>query len=105
MNAAARALWPTSDPPRTSPVMVKITFFHNEAPLDVDNMIKPIQDALIGIVYDDDKRVHDVTSSVRDLAGAFRLSGLTAALAEGFLSQGPFVHIRVEEPPNTEVLP
>ena len=85
--------------------MVKITFFHNEAPLDVDNMIKPIQDALIGIVYDDDKRVHDVTSSVRDLAGAFHLSGLTAALAEGFLSQGPFVHIRVEEPPNTEVLP
>ena len=102
---AARAAWPGADPPLVRPLRVKITYFHNAAPLDVDNMIKPIQDALIGIVYDDDKRVHDVSGSLRDLSGSFQLDRLTEALATGFLSKGPFVHIHIEEPPNMEVLP
>jgi hypothetical protein len=40
----------------TDKLQIQITCFHDSAtPLDADNMLKPIQDALIGIVYDDDR--------------------------------------------------
>ncbi len=48
--AAAVSAWPESEPPLTQPLKITITFFHIDAPLDADNMLKPIQDALIGIV-------------------------------------------------------
>lgn len=105
VRAAAQADWPQLDPPLAQPLQLKITYFHLGTPLDVDNMIKPIQDALIGIAYDDDKRISDVHGSLRDLTGPFRLQGLTPLLARGFMSQGPFVYIQIEEPPNLEVLP
>ncbi|MDX2760419.1 RusA family crossover junction endodeoxyribonuclease [Streptomyces europaeiscabiei] len=103
--AAARGAWPSSEPPLTGRLQARITFFHVDAPLDTDNMLKPIQDALIGIVYDDDKQVIDVHGSVRDVQGAFRVFNLTEALAKGFMSGGPFVHIRIEEPPDEQELP
>ena len=103
--AAAQAAWPAAEPPLTQSVKITVTYFHLDAPLDADNMLKPIQDALAGIVYDDDKRVIDVHGSLRDVTGPFRVFGMTAALAEGFTSGGPFVHIRVEDPPSLEELP
>lgn len=105
VSSAARAAWPVSDPPLTQQLQAKVTFFHVDAPLDADNMLKPIQDSLIGIVYDDDKQVVDVHGSVRDVQGAFRVFGMTEALAEGFMSGGPFVHIRIEEAPDQQELP
>lgn len=105
MASAARAAWPSSDPPLTGRLQVNITYFHVDAPLDTDNMLKPIQDALIGIVYDDDKQVVDVHGAVRDVTAPFRVFGLTAAQAKGFMSGGPFVHIRIGDPPDEQELP
>lgn len=102
---AAQAAWPVGDPPLTHRLQVKITFFHLDAPLDVDNMLKPIQDALIGIVYDDDKQVIDVHGSVRDVKAPYRVFGMTEALARGFGASSPFVHIRVDEAPDEQELP
>jgi len=105
VSTAALAAWPSGDPPLARPVQFKVTYFHQGAPLDVDNMIKPIQDALIGIVYDDDKWIVDTHGSKRDLTGLYRLVGMTPALAHGFTSKGPFVHVRIDEPPNMQELP
>ena len=104
MAVAAQAAWGT-DPPLDVEVMVQLTYFHESAPLDVDNMIKPIQDALIGIVYVDDKQVARVVSTRSDLNGSFRVRGLSEALAYGFLSDGPFVHVKVLPAPDTQELP
>jgi len=101
---AAQAAWGT-DPPLDVEVLLRLTYFHESAPLDVDNMIKPIQDALIDIVYADDKQVARVVSSRADLNGPFRVRGLSEALASGFLSDGPFVHIKVEPAPDAQELP
>jgi crossover junction endodeoxyribonuclease RusA len=100
----AALAWPQGVDPLVCGVMVTIVFYFEGTPLDVDNMIKPIQDALVGIVYDDDKQVNDVRGSVRDLDGSFRVKGLSPELAKGFGFSGPFVHIKVTEPPDPEVL-
>lgn len=84
---------------------MRLTYFHEEAPLDVDNMIKPIQDALIGISFIDDSQVRDVQASLRDLNGTYLMRGIGRALAEGFMSNEPFVHIRIETAKNPKELP
>lgn len=101
---AAQLAWGTA-PPLDVEVMLQLTYFHESAPLDVDNMIKPIQDALNGIVYVDDKQVARVISSRSDLDGTFRVRGLSTALAEGFVSNGPFVHVKVMPAPDAKELP
>lgn len=42
---------------------------------DIDNIIKPILDALIGIAFDDDKRVRSVTATLFDKNKNHTLSG------------------------------
>ncbi|MFI1150035.1 RusA family crossover junction endodeoxyribonuclease [Streptomyces sp. NPDC020817] len=105
VERAARAAWPAGDPPLTQKVLASITFFHIDAPLDTDNMLKPIQDALIGVVYEDDAQITDIRAGVRDVKAPFRVFGLSEALASGFMSSGPFVHIKIEDPPDEQELP
>ena len=45
-----------------------ITYFHGSDPLDVDNIPKPILDALKGLVYSDDSHVSDLLCRKRDLS-------------------------------------
>jgi hypothetical protein len=103
--AAATSRWPAGETPLAVPVQVTITYFFEGDALDVDNMLKPIQDALIGIVLEDDKYVTDVRGSKRDLANAFVVKGMSPALAEGFISDGPFVHVKIDLAPDHKELP
>lgn len=82
-----------------------MTFYHDGAPPDVDNMLKPIQDALCGLVYADDKLLTDTHGHIRDLNGHYLVRGITPAQARGFSSGQPFVHIRIETPGATWELP
>jgi crossover junction endodeoxyribonuclease RusA len=40
-------------------------------------MVKPIQDALAGVVYVDDNQVTDVQASRRSLDGRFKVKGMS----------------------------
>jgi hypothetical protein len=91
--------------PLSEPVLVTITYFYEGEALDVDNMLKPIQDALIGIALEDDKFVTDVRGSKRDLNGSFVAKGMSRALADGFISNEPFVHIKIDIAPDRKELP
>lgn len=85
----------------TGALQIKVTCFHDSAaPLDVDNMLKLIQDALIGIVYVDDKQLTDTHGALRDLNGQYWVRGITLELAKGFASNAPFVHIEVSVAPD-----
>ncbi|MEU5995250.1 RusA family crossover junction endodeoxyribonuclease [Spirillospora sp. NPDC047418] len=97
VSTAALAAWTAGDPPLASKVQIHITFYHESAPLDVDNMIKPIQDALCGIAYVDDAQLTDTHGHLRDINEPYRVRGMTPAQADGFVSGGPFVHVRIEE--------
>lgn len=82
-----------------------MTYYYDGARLDVDNMLKPIQDALCGIVYEDDKQLTGTHGYLCDLNAAYKVRGLTPAQASGFTSNGPFVHIRIEMPSPPGELP
>ncbi|MEH3055220.1 MAG: RusA family crossover junction endodeoxyribonuclease [Patulibacter minatonensis] len=63
---------------------------------DTDNIIKPAQDALTGLVYDDDRQVRDTLGFTRaNLAFVPITLGLLPALQTGLVSGLPFVHVAV----------
>jgi crossover junction endodeoxyribonuclease RusA len=44
----------------SEPVALKLLYVYEEAALDIDNILKPIQDALIGVLLEDDSVITDV---------------------------------------------
>ena len=49
-----------AESPFVGEVMVVITYYFKGGALDVDNMPKPILDALNGLVYADDRQITDL---------------------------------------------
>ncbi|MFD1468653.1 RusA family crossover junction endodeoxyribonuclease [Hymenobacter caeli] len=77
------------------PCHLTLVYFCGDRPSDIDNIIKPIQDALVGLVYVDDTYVTDVDSHRRALTDAFDLIRLPP-LVVSTLSEGiEFVYVRV----------
>jgi crossover junction endodeoxyribonuclease RusA len=101
---AARTVWRLG--PQDGPVRVRITYYHDadSPPVDADNIIKPIQDALSGIIYVDDKQVTDVDCAKRNIDGSFRIKNISPVLAAAFSEGVEFIHIRVERAPNPKEL-
>jgi Holliday junction resolvase RusA-like endonuclease len=100
----ARKVWPAKDPPTMQSIQLTITFFYEKEPLDVDNMIKPIQDALNKLVYKDDKQITDVHGRKRDIKGNFILKDVSPTLVEGLIKGKEFIHIKVELAPDQRKL-
>lgn len=50
LESAARQIWGL-DAPVAHPIMVTITYFFDDTPVDVDNIPKPILDALKGLIF------------------------------------------------------
>lgn len=73
-------------------------FFNGSTNLDIDNIIKPIQDALENVIYADDKTVFDVCARKIDLQELPPFVSTPPALASALA--GPsrdFVYIRVAQ--------
>lgn len=100
VRTAAEQRWPNGDPPETGELRVTVAYYYDEVPLDADNMVKPVLDALEGLVYEDDGQIMDVKVGKRNLDGSFRVRGMSSAAAEGFVSGQEFVHVKVEEAPD-----
>jgi Holliday junction resolvase RusA-like endonuclease len=101
---AARRQWPEAKPLINQSIQIIATYYYEDVPLDTDNMIKPIQDALKGLVYPDDCLVTDSRAAKRNLAGSFRVKGMSSVLAEGFCSGREFIHVKILESPSQEEL-
>lgn len=102
LKSTASQQWGTSSP-FTEDVAVTITnFFYGEA-LDVDNMAKPILDALKLLIYADDSQVTDLLCRKRDRDGDLRIPNPSQVLLERLSRPGPFVHIFVDNALNQEV--
>lgn len=70
---------------------------------DVDNIAKPIVDALKGLVYDDDARVTDVLCRRRSSASIPQGEDLSVLLIECLSQPRDSVHVVVDEAPISEV--
>lgn len=104
MRKEAEKYWISDQSPVGGYVKLQITYFYDSVSLDVDNIVKPIQDAMIGLAYDDDNQVTDVLVRKRNLSGNFKIDKMTDALAEGFDRGNEFLHIVVLEASDQEEL-
>lgn len=97
VEASAAQRWPAGDIPETGQLQVTVAYYYDGAPLDADNIVKPVLDALEGLVYENDGQIMDVKVGKRNMNRSFRVKGMSPAVAEGFVSGQEFVHVRIEE--------
>ena len=105
LRRVAEQFWPPAELPVTEPVMLIITYFFEAAGMDVDNIPKPIADALKGLVYVDDSQVNDVLCRRRDLSAGIRVMNPSPVLAEGLTRGGEFLYVVVDAAPDQNMLP
>ncbi|NJP09703.1 MAG: RusA family crossover junction endodeoxyribonuclease [Leptolyngbyaceae cyanobacterium RU_5_1] len=105
VRSVAEAYW-TLGKPTGDFLRVTITHYYDTEPgaeegvPDSDNIVKPIRDALNGVIYVDDYQITDFVSRRRNLNSSFRVKGMSSVLAEGFCQGEEFLHIRVESAPD-----
>jgi crossover junction endodeoxyribonuclease RusA len=105
--AAARAAVPPGASLVVAKVELHVVYYYEDGPTqipDEDNLVKPVQDALRGIIYRDDDQVMDGTCRKRNIDGSFRVRNWGLVLAEGFVDGREFVHVVVSDAPDPEVL-
>ena len=103
MRAAARAAWREGRPIHGD-VERRVTHHSERRIADRDNLLKPIQDALLGTVYGNDGQVRDATSNWRNINGRFMIRSVALPLAIAFSNGTEFLHIRIWRSPRTEDL-
>ena len=81
--------------PLESDVRLTLVYLCDESPPDIDNIIKPIQDALIGVVFGDDSQIADVDSHRRFLDQSFDLTRLPVILLAGIATRQECVYVRI----------
>ncbi len=104
VRAEAVKAWTAA--PLTVPVRFVLMNFYegSRAPLDDDNMAKPIRDALSGLVYEDDRQISHAEHSQTNIDGLFQIRGVSLVLLEAFHRGKEFVYVRIETaPPHTEL--
>jgi Holliday junction resolvase RusA-like endonuclease len=83
--------------PATADVSVEITYYYRDHRIDVDNMAKPICDALNKIIYLDDRQITDLKVMKRDLDGGRTILEMTPILARALAQEHEFIYVRVEQ--------
>ena len=83
--------------------MVVITYYYKGGALDVDNMPKPILDALNGLVYGDDSQITDLVCRKRDRNRDLQFEDPSSVLVETLGRSEQFLHITVANAMSLEV--
>jgi crossover junction endodeoxyribonuclease RusA len=84
-------------------LVLRVAYFYVYAPAaDLDNILKPLQDALKGIAFEDDIQVVDLIASMRRKGVNDRVP-MTAMLATAFGAGSDFVYVAVDRASAIEV--
>lgn len=86
-----------SGTPYNDNLHLTLVYLYDTDPVDTDNIIKPIQDALIGLIYNDDVLISDVESHRRQLTDSFEIAKYPDLLVNGILSGSECVYVRITE--------
>jgi len=89
--------WMDSSPIRDTDICLTLVYLCDDSPPDTDNIIKPIQDALVGLIYEDDSLIADVDSHRRFLSDPLDLTSLPSLLVNGALIGKECVYVRVSK--------
>ena len=99
----AERLWNDGDAPHDGAAAVTLTYFYDERPMDVDNIPKPVLDALIGLVYHNDSQVTDILCRKRKLDPMLSIPKRSPILRLALDHGGEFLHVVIEEARDMEV--
>ena len=102
VRSAAERHWGGS-PPATGAVMVNIVYIFDSLPFDVDNIPKPILDALKGLIYSDDSQVTDLICLKRRYRDDLQTADASPVFDELVRGHSQFLYIRVNDAPQPEV--
>jgi crossover junction endodeoxyribonuclease RusA len=91
----AGAAWPAGVPPLAGKVRLRVTWYSETQVGDMDNIRKPIQDALQGIAYANDREVREGTDRWDDINGPFVARWWPPRFGLAFSDGRPFIHIEV----------
>ena len=68
-------------------------------------MVKPIQDALNGLVYEDDRQITHTSVTKAPIDGPQYVRGASLVMLEAFSRGNEFVYVKVELAPETALTP
>lgn len=98
VRTEATKSWASGTPPVTALALrFTIVYLCESSPADIDNIIKPIQDALVGLVFEDDSLVSDVDSHRRFLKDPIDITNLPPLLIGGVANGSECVYVRVSD--------
>jgi crossover junction endodeoxyribonuclease RusA len=94
-------------PPLTGKLKFLLINFHEGdlPPLDDDNMVKPVRDALNKLVFEDDRQIRYSETLQVPIDAPIRVRGASAILLAAFSAGNPFLYVRIEDAPAVIQLP
>lgn len=82
----------------SEPVQVIITHYCITQISDLDNIIKPIVDAMKILVYVDDRQVTDLTVKRRKLTELVNFTATSPLIAEALAAAQEFIYVKIDLP-------
>ncbi|MFX1680370.1 RusA family crossover junction endodeoxyribonuclease [Mitsuaria sp. CC2] len=64
---------------------------------DINNFVKPVQDALCALIYADDAMVLDVSAHMRSLTVPNSIAGIPRLLAQAIIDGEPCVYVAISD--------
>ncbi len=96
VRQTAIANLPANTIPSREAVIVEIVYYYKSTPLDIDNIAKPILDALNLLVYIDDRQITDLIIRKRLLYPSLDNENLSPTIALALTENQPFISVKVE---------
>jgi crossover junction endodeoxyribonuclease RusA len=105
IKAGAAKVW--TSPPLKGKLKFLLINFHegDKPPLDDDNMVKPIRDALNKFVYDDDRQIRHSETIQVNMDAPIRIRKASKILLDAFQKGDEFLYVRIEDAPDFIQLP
>lgn len=105
VKAEASKVW--TGEPLTGKLKFVLINFHegDKPPLDDDNMVKPIRDALNKLVYEDDRQIRFSETVQVSIDAPIKIRRASKVLMDAFHKGEEFLYVRVEDAPDFIQLP
>jgi crossover junction endodeoxyribonuclease RusA len=100
VSAASASVVPSKHALVADSVRVTIVYFYVRTDLDLDNILKPILDALNEVIYVDDSQVANIVAAKRDRTETLFLEGASPVIMQQLAATAnapqDFVYVAVE---------
>jgi hypothetical protein len=98
VKGAAQIKWVAA--PLAALLKATIINFHDgrHPSVDVDNMSKPILNAMQNLIFDNDRQIRQAEIIHVEIGGAFVIKGVSKTIVDALQAGAQFVYVRIEDP-------